>query len=369
MDAATPPRVLVIGSQSFSDTMEWHVVDSLSRAGVPVRLFECRAFYNTMPKLFGAALAKTTALLLREPERLLERRLVRSVAEFSPSLVLVLLGSQLSPKTVTLLRAHTDSPIVCWCQDQLSTLGRQYVLGAGYDLVFVKDRYLQDLFSRMVRSTAFQYLPEACNPRVHHPVTLSERDAIQYNCEVMIAGTLYYYRQEILRQLTKFDLKIWGDVPDWLQKKVSPYHAGRQVSGVEKCRAAAGARICLNTLHLAEINGLNCRAFELAGCAGFQLITSVPVLAEHFAPDQELVTFSTIDELIEKVTYYLAHPDKARAIARRGMERALRDHTYEHRLQQIFASVWGRVPQPAQPRNSLGALEHADRIEDMQVSS
>src|SRR5208282_197533 len=327
MDAATPPRVLVIGSECYPDTMEWHVVDALNRAGVPVKLFECRALYNAMPKPFGAALAKATALLLREPERLLERRLVRAVGEFSPSLVLVLLGNQLSPKTVTLLRAHTDSPIVCWCQDQLSTLGRQYILGAGYDLVFVKDRYLQDLFSRMVRSTTFQYLPEACNPHVHRPVTLSEHDAEKYNCEVMIAGTLYYYRQEILSQLTRFDLKIWGDVPNWLLKKVGSYHAGRQVTGIEKCRAVAGARVSLNTLHLAEINGLNCRAFELAGCAGFQLITSVPVLAEHFVPDQEIVTFSTIDELIEKVNYYRAHFDEAQSIARRGMERAVRDHT------------------------------------------
>src|SRR5271154_5656491 len=289
-----------------------------------------------MPKPFGAALAKATALLLREPERLLERRLVQAVSEFAPSLVLVLLGSQLSPKTVALLRTHTDSPIVCWCQDQLSTLGRQYMLGAGYDLVFVKDRYIQDLFSRMVRSTTFHYLPEACNPRVHHPVTLSERDAVQYGCEIMIAGTLYYYRQDILSQLANFDLKIWGGVPDWLQKKIASYHTGRQVTGIEKCRAVAGARICLNTLHFAEINGLNCRAFELAGCAAFQLVTAVPAVAEHFTPDEEIAGFSSADEMIDKVRLYLAKPELAGAIARQGQMRAYREHTYEHRLREIF---------------------------------
>ena len=329
--------------------MEWHVLDALRHMGAPVRLFECRALYNSIPRPLGPALAKAATLLLREPERLFEKRLLRAVDEFVPALILVVLGNQLSPKTVQLLRTRTDAPIVCWCQDQLTTLGRQFLLGAHYDLVFVKDRYMQDLFSRMIRSTSFLYLPEACNPRVHHPVALNEQERARYNCEVMIAGTLYYYRQEILSQLTKFDLKIWGGVPDWLLKKLSAFHTGRQALAAEKCCAVAGARINLNTLHLAEVNGLNCRAFELAGCGGFQLITSVPVLAEHFVPDREIVCFSTIDELIEKVSYYLAHPDQARDIARRGMERAIRDHTYEHRLQQIFACALERAATPAPP--------------------
>ena len=36
---------------------------------------------------------------------------------------------------------------------------------------------------------------------------------------------------------------------------------------------------------------LNCRAFEIAGCGGFQLVTHVPVVTEHFEPDSEVATF------------------------------------------------------------------------------
>ena len=349
IDKELVPRVLLIGSQSIPDTMEWHVAEALRQMGSPVRLFECHALYNAVPRSLGPALAKAAALLLREPERIVEKRLLRAVDEFTPSLILVIQGNQLSPKTVKLLRTRSDAPIVCWCQDAMSSLGRQYLLGAAYDLIFVKDRYMQDLFSRMIRSTTILYLPEACNPRIHHPVKLSIEEEAQYSCDVMIAGTLYYYRQDILNHLTQFDLKIWGQVPDWLLNELSAFHTGRQAIAAEKAQAVAGARICLNTLHFAEVNGLNCRAFELAGCGGFQLITSVPVLAEHFVPDREIVCFSTVDEMLEKVSYYLAHPDQARDIARRGMERAIRDHTYEHRLQQIFACALGRAATPAPP--------------------
>src|SRR5271170_827558 len=111
---------------------------------------------------------------------------------------------------------------------------------------------------------------------------------------------------------------------------------GRHVHCDDKVRAARGATICLNTLHYGEVNGLNCRAFELAGCGGFQIVTRVPALAEHFVPDVEVVTFASVDELVEKIDYYLRNPAEAAEIAERGRARAHRDHTYEHRLKEIL---------------------------------
>jgi spore maturation protein CgeB len=111
---------------------------------------------------------------------------------------------------------------------------------------------------------------------------------------------------------------------------------GRYVHCDDKVRAALGATICLNTLHYAEVNGLNCRAFELAGCGGFQMVTRVPTLVEHFEPEVEVATFANVEELIEKTHYYMRNPAVAAAIAARCRLRAHRDHTYEHRLTEIL---------------------------------
>lgn len=338
-------RVLVLGSYAYPDSFEWHIVDSLKQLGCEVELFH---HGRNVAGVFGMAekaVHKATSLLLREPERRIEARLLRAIGTFSPTLILVVLGSQISPKTMERARKLTTAPIVCWCQDQMTTLGRQFLLASAYDAVFVKDRYMHDLFSAMIRSTKFYYLPEACNPRMHRPIDLSETDRETYGCDVMIAGTLYYYRQEILQQLTRqlqdIRLKIWGSRPDWLLDRLPGSYMGRHVHGDDKVRAALGARICLNTLHYGEINGLNCRAFELAGCGGFQMVTSVPTLAQHFEPDVEVATFANVEELIEKTGYYLRNPAAAAAIAERGRLRAHRDHTYEHRLREIFRIVLG----------------------------
>jgi spore maturation protein CgeB len=349
MDRA--PRVLVIGSQAFPDTMEWHVIDSLRHLGCPHELFDTRMSWGGPRSLLSSVAGKLANTLLREPERLNEKSLLRKVATFEPTIVLVILGNQLSPKTVAQLRTVTKAPLVCWCQDQMTTLGRQYLIGSGYDAVFLKDRYMQGLFERMIKSTSFHYMPEACNPRIHRTVELTGDDERRLGCDVMLAASLYYYRQEILQQLHEFDLKLWGYRPDWLVYRLQGKHGGREVVMEEKAKAMRAARVCLNTLHFAEVDGLNCRAFEIAGCGGFQLVSAVPVLAEHFEPGREVVSFDSADQLVERIRYYLRNPAEARAIAARGQARAHGEHTYEHRLQQIFATVLGTE----RPQNAVSA--------------
>jgi spore maturation protein CgeB len=329
-------RVFVVGAHRFPDSMEWHVMDALPRIGAAAEFFAARARFIGTRNVAQKVLGKIVNTALREPERLFEGRLLQAVERFDPQLMLVLLGNQLSPKTLERLRLRTRAPIVSWCQDQMTTLGRQFLLGAEYDAVFVKDRYMQDLFSRMIKSTSFHYLPEACNPRVHRSLELSDRDRERYGCDVMMAGSLYYYRQEVLRQLEQFDLKVWGNVPDWLLYRLTRPHMGGEVIGDEKVRAARAAKVALNTLHFAEVDGLNCRAFELAGCGAFQICTARPVLPEHFQPGTEIETFDSVAQLVEKIRYYLTRPKEAAAIAARGQLRAHRDHTYEARLQEII---------------------------------
>lgn len=335
-------RVLVVGHHIFPDALEWHVVETLRAMGCTTQFFESAINLAWAPKVAAQAIRKAANVLLREPERLFEARLVRTVEAFEPQLILVTLGNQLSPKTVRRLRTCSDARIVCWCQDQMTTLGRQYLLGSEYDAVFVKDRYMQDLFSRMVKSTPFYYLPEACNPAVHRTLSLSMEERATYACDVMIAGTLYYYRQEILRHLTQFNLKPWGLRPDWLIDRLDIDYPGHEVFMDAKAKAARGARICLNTLHYGEVDGLNARAFEIAGCGGFQLITSVPVLREHFEIGSEIVAFRSTDELVELIRYYLSEPELTSAIAQRGQQRAYREHTYRHRLRDIIRITLGK---------------------------
>jgi spore maturation protein CgeB len=334
--------------------MEDHVLDALRAVGSTVDYASTAIRLEALGSVANAFLGKLNHSMLREPERLLEPRLVKRAERFAPDLVLVLQGNHISPKTVAQLRQRTKARIVCWCQDHLGVLGRQYLLGAEYDAVFVKDRYMLELFSNMIKGTPFFYLPEACNPRVHRSLELTAEDRRRYECDVMIYGSIYYYRQAILQQLGEFDLKIWGHAARWFVNRVEGAVSGPEVFLDHKVRAVRAARIALNPLHYGEVNALNCRTFELAGCGAFQLVTHKPVLKEHFIPGNELDDFRSTDELIEKIRHYLNYPEQAAAIAKRGQERAHREHTYEHRLRDIVRVALGRQKSSSPRLRHLG---------------
>ena len=329
-------RVLVMGKSLAPDCMEWHVVETLRHMGCVAQCVSGDGLPPHQGSRFAIYCHKVREQLLSDPDRSHRQRLLKTVAAFQPDLILVIQGNFLPPESVRALRGVTHAPIVCWCQDQISAYGRQYILGAEYDAVFVKDRFLQQLFSQVIRSTQFHYLPEACNPRVHRTVNITEDEHRAMQCDVLMLGSLYYYRQEILRQLTDLDLRIYGAKPKWLLNKLDSQHRGGDLVLEKKAKAIRAARISLNTLHCAEIDGLNCRAFELAGCGAFQLVSHRNILAEHFDPGVEIESFRDITELRDKIHHYLQNQEQAAAIEMRGQERAYREHTYEDRLNHIL---------------------------------
>ncbi len=327
-------RIFFIGSSATADTMEKHIIETLPAMGHEVKFFNIRDQINIGPR-FNHVTQFLLRNVMREPERLGEKRLLRSLAEYQPDLILVLLGNMISPKTVKKLRATFSGKIVCWCQDQLTTLGRQYLIGSEYDKVFVKDHYLVEMFGNYIGMDV-HYLPEACNPIYHKRVKLREEEKSSYASEICTFGNVYYYRQAILESLAKYDLQVWGHRPDWLIDRLGARFKGRPVYEEEKCKAVAGAKIVLNTLHFGEVNGLNCRAFEVAGCGGFQLASFSPAIQEHFRIGEQIEIFRNKSELLEKTDHYLNHPEQAQSIAKAGQERAYAEHTYAHRLQDLI---------------------------------
>jgi spore maturation protein CgeB len=329
-------RIFFIGQRIGSDLMEKHVVETLTVMGHNVMHFNIRDVIQITPNI-----DKVTHFLLknitREPERLLEKKLLRALSKFQPDFVLVLLGSIVSPKTIQKIRKIYSGKIVCWCQDAITNLTRQYLIGSEYDKVFLKDHYLVEVFKNYTGMNAY-YLPEACNPTYHKSVELSDEEKRVYTSDICAYGNIYYYRQKILESLKKYDLKVWGNRPDWLIDRLNGQYQGGPVYEDDKCKAISGAKIVLNTLHFGEIRGLSCRVFEVAGCGGFQIVGHSPAIEEHFKIGEQVEVFRDRAELLEKVDYYLDNQEKAKSIAMAGQERAYTEHTYKHRLRELLGS-------------------------------
>lgn len=205
------------------------------------------------------------------------------------------------------------------------------------------------VFEAMLRDAGCKhamYLPTACDPDIHRPATLDAHDAAEYQCEIAFAGAGYRNRQEILKSLTDFDLKIWGvewhsrDLRRFLQRPNARFDAA------QFAKIVAGAKINLN-LHASQqhagvdpdADAVNPRVFEIAACGGFQLCDACRGLDALFDTSTEIPVYHDLKELRAQIRHYLDDADLRAACAARARARALAEHTYVHRAQQMLEAL------------------------------
>lgn len=261
------------------------------------------------------------------------RRVLRFAKEFKPDIVLSLTG-QLHPTVLEELGKLTQGRRILWWGDPPANSQRWGLLDPGWDSIYIKDQMTEKKLRLIGRNA--HLLHEAMNPHWHKPV------ASQKNGTVVVAGNYYAYRQAVVLRLIKdgVDFQLYGPPPPrWAHPEIKRLHTRKYLTGLEKSRVFGEGAACLNTFPLSEGDSLNCRAFEIAGAGGLQIIEHRPAVEQCFEPGKELLTFQTHEELIDSVERARRRPEQMRAIREAGARRALAEHTYRHRLEVILGNL------------------------------
>jgi len=82
---------------------------------------------------------------------------------------------------------------------------------------------------------------------------------------------------------------------------------------------------------------VNQRVFDVPMAGGFVISDRQQDLLTMFRP-QEIATYETIEDLREKVRFYLGHETERRKITDLAQKRILGEHTYAHRMRKITGS-------------------------------
>jgi len=106
--------------------------------------------------------------------------------------------------------------------------------------------------------------------------------------------------------------------------------------GEDLVRLANRAKIVLN-IHAEDFRDTETRVFETLGCGSFLL--SEQLSSENPFSERELVQFENIEDLMEKIRYFLEHDEEREAIAEQGHASALKNHTYARRARQIIETI------------------------------
>lgn len=85
--------------------------------------------------------------------------------------------------------------------------------------------------------------------------------------------------------------------------------------------------------------GTNMRTFECAAYGIPQIIEYRPGLERFFLPGDEVVVFSSPEEMLEQANRLLRDSDLANKLATAARQRALAQHTYFHRIAELFQDI------------------------------
>lgn len=96
------------------------------------------------------------------------------------------------------------------------------------------------------------------------------------------------------------------------------------------------SRINLNITMRPIETGLSLRIWDVLGCAGFLITNYQAEIPEYFEIGKDLETYESLEELEEKIRYYLSHEEERVEIAINGYEKVKKYHTYEMRLAQMI---------------------------------
>ncbi len=346
-----PLDILVVGAiYGGTVPIAKYVADAFSELGHRVHLLNFQDFYNgyQLIKRFSENTGFQRILLDRLTDLLGDMVFMKAVEE-KVDLVFAVAQAPIPPKIIEKLKEQNIATAYWFTEDHLVMTYWEDIAHL-YDmfLVIQEDAFLEELERKGVY---YLYLPLACHPKIHRPLELSKEEKKRYGSDVSFVGAGYYNRRNFFKALADMEnFKIWGS--EWegcweLQERIQ--EGGRRVSTEECVKIFNATKININ-LHSSPYHRginpqgdyVNPRTFEIAACGAFQLVDPRRKLGEFFKVGEELITFSSEKELRALIEHYLKRDDERKEIAQKSRNRALKEHTYIHRIKAFLEEFFSK---------------------------
>lgn len=195
------------------------------------------------------------------------------------------------------------------------------------------------------------FLPHSFNPKVHRPI---ETVPYEYRSDLFFCGNAYPERIRFFEEVADF-------LKDYLVTIVGVGYRGmagygnqrivhQHISTEEMVKYINGAKINLNLHRLhgmdmnnsqgVEFSSPNNRFFELAGIGACQLVDASRKyeIPRYFEKD-ELAVFENPEEFKLTVNWLMNSTEIRKKIGEKARKRALKEHTYEHRLNKTLLKI------------------------------
>ncbi|MEQ1695741.1 MAG: glycosyltransferase [Hyphomicrobiaceae bacterium] len=263
----------------------------------------------------------------------LNNALLTEVARFQPDVIfLVLMSHEIWTDTLDVIRANSPSVVVNWGTDdswKYKQMSRYYARHV--DLHITTHAPALDQAKRDGLGNVAVSQWAACGGKLSAPVPSA---GCRY--DVSFLGAKYGNRPEWVGELAKRGIHVDCFGKGWDNGVVATDDIGRifQQSRVSLNFSDSGLQLIDG--RITRSRQIKARTFEVPGAGGVLLTEPADGLDQYFDLRTQMGTFDSADELAGQIRRLLANPLERDAMAARGHERVVREHTYRARLPALF---------------------------------
>ena len=168
------------------------------------------------------------------------------------------------------------------------------------------------------------FWPEAAHPIIHKPYDLD------FEYDVSFVGKKYGWRPRLVNYLRKNRIRVATFGQGW---------ENAELPREEMIKLYSRSRINLGFAGVGQSRKLRClkgRDFEIPMSGGLYLTQENPELELVYDIGNEILTYHNEKDCLKTIRWILEHPDEAENVRKAGRTKALREHTWEKRFEDIF---------------------------------
>ncbi len=340
---ATPLRVLFLGENWYGSCAR-ACCYALRRLGCDVSDIDIQTIQPQWRKISSRAMLRALSRVISDEYNSL---ILDTAASFKPDFVLAFKAAETRAETLQELRKQGIA-LYNYYPDTSAFAHRGFLAEAlpEYDCVFFTKRFGERDVRDRLHLRAARFLPHGYDSELHYPQQLSQKDIKQYGCDVGVIATYTKHKENLLNELVsqypEIDLQIWGNQWERCQAvALKKYIQASPLNGSSYAKAIRAFRINLAIMS-GKVTGASMgdetttRTYEIPACGGFMLHERSAEVGELFAEGKEIECFDGTAELVEKITHYMAHPEKREAIARAGHARCVPAYSYDNCMVEIL---------------------------------
>jgi spore maturation protein CgeB len=274
-------------------------------------------------------------------KRGMNQKLLARVQKWAPALtVFSLYTDQFDPKIVNSLRQHTKT--FGFFHDDTWRVEYSQFWARQFDYFSTPDVYGEAKYREIGLPNAI-YFPFGCNEQIFKIMD------IQKKFDVSFVGGWHPYRAWLIKRIRQAGIQVEAVGHQWPKGEIDQegmvkiFNESRINLNLSNSASwdarylVSSPRALINRLRSKKnIEQMKARIFEVSGCGAFQLSYYVEGMATCYTIDREICVYGDVDDLIQKIKFYLAHEALREAAAAAAYQRTLQDHTFARRFQTVF---------------------------------